>query len=81
MPGTRDTVESGKGVTRMEITEIVSTIFQYGGGVAFPIVMCLILFKYIKEEQAQTRDLITDLKSAIVELTYKVAQRYNLPDD
>lgn len=65
----------------MDIAEILATVFQYGGGVAFPIVMCLILFKYIKEEQAQTRTLITDLKTAIVELTYKVAQRYQLPDD
>lgn len=64
----------------MEVAEVVQMVFQMGGGVAFPIVMCLILFKYIKEEQAQTREIINDLKLSIQQLVMTVAKKYDFDE-
>ena len=49
----------------MEYEAIVSLI----GSVGFPIVMCLMLFNYIKVEQSSTRELLQELKETIVQLT------------
>ena len=49
----------------MEYEAIVSLI----GSVGFPIVMCLMLFNYIKVEQCSTRELLQELKETIVQLT------------
>lgn len=61
----------------MEMAEIVQLIFQMGGGIAFPIVMCVMLFNYIKTEQAQTREVLEDLKTTIKELTIKIGGKTN----
>lgn len=45
----------------MEITEIVNIISSVG----FPIVMCLMMYKYITEDSKQTRDAITSLQGSI----------------
>lgn len=60
----------------MDVAEIFQMVFQMGGGVAFPIVMCLILFKYIKEEQAQTRGIINELNLSIQKLIMTVSKKY-----
>lgn len=49
----------------MEYEAIVSLI----GSVGFPIVMCIMLFNYIKVEQSSTRELLQELKETIVQLT------------
>lgn len=49
----------------MEYEAIVSLI----GSVGFPIVMCLMLFNYIKVEQSATRELLQELKETILQLT------------
>lgn len=49
----------------MEFDTIVNMI----GSVGFPIVMCIMLFNYIKTEQAQTRQVLEDVKDSIDALT------------
>lgn len=56
----------------MDIAEVIQLIFQMGGGVAFPIVMCVMLFNYIKSEQSQTREVLESLRTTIRELTIKI---------
>lgn len=56
----------------MELAELISLVFQMGGGIAFPIVMCILLFQYIKTEQEQTREILSELKQTIETLSNKI---------
>ncbi len=49
----------------MEFEAIISTI----GSLGFPIVMCIILVKYMQEQMTEMREAINELKSAILVLT------------
>lgn len=33
----------------MEIAELITNYLQLGGNIAFPIIMCLLMFNYMKE--------------------------------
>ena len=33
----------------MEIAELITSYLQLGGNIAFPIIMCLLMFNYMKE--------------------------------
>lgn len=57
----------------MEYEAIVSLI----GSVGFPIVMCLMLFNYIKTEQSTTRELLQELKETIIQLTSTIRGKEN----
>lgn len=46
----------------------VATITSLISGVGFPIVMCLMMFKYMQDEQETHRDESDALKEAINEL-------------
>lgn len=45
----------------MDMTEATSLITSVG----FPIVMCLLMYKYITEDSKQTRETIESLKLAL----------------
>lgn len=45
----------------MDITELTPLITSVG----FPIVMCLLMYKYVTEDSKQTREAIKNLESAI----------------
>ena len=45
----------------MEITEMTSLITSVG----FPIVMCLLMYKYVTDESKETRATLSMLESAI----------------
>lgn len=52
----------------MDVSAVLSAI----GSVGFPIVMCVMLFQYMKDESSQTREAIMELKSAITTLTERL---------
>lgn len=54
--------------------QAISTICSSMG---FPIVMCLLMFNYIKTEQKDTRDMITTLKESVDKLTETIKDRDN----
>lgn len=43
--------------------------------IGFPIVMCLLLFSYIKTEQKETRDIINSLKQSVETLSDILKER------
>lgn len=45
----------------MEVTEFSSLITSVG----FPVVMCLLMYKYVIEDSKQTREVIRALETAI----------------
>ena len=55
----------------MEIETIISTI----GSLGFPIVMCIILVKYMQEQMTEMREAINELKSAILVLTERLKDK------
>lgn len=50
----------------------ISTICSSMG---FPIVMCLLMFNYIKTEQKDTREMITTLKDSVDKLTETIKEK------
>lgn len=59
----------------MDINSITNVI----GSLGFPIVMCVLIFKYLEQEQeahkeeiASLKDVISDLKVAITSLTERL---------
>ena len=46
---------------KMETTEILQIISNFG----FPVLMCLLLFYYIRNEQKKTNEILQELKMAI----------------
>lgn len=52
--------------------QAISTICSSMG---FPIVMCLLMFNYIKTEQKDTREMITTLKDSVDKLTETIKER------
>lgn len=55
----------------MEIETIISTI----GSLGFPIVMCIILVKYMQEQMTEMREAINELKGAILVLTERLKDK------
>ena len=60
----------------------VSAITSLVGSLGFPIVMCVLIFKYLeteqethKEEITSLKDVISDLKVAITKLTERLGKR------
>lgn len=45
----------------METKEIIQIISNFG----FPVLMCLLLFYYIRNEQKKTNEILQELKMAI----------------
>lgn len=56
----------------MEIQEISNTISSVG----FPIFMAIMLFRYMQNEQKQTRETLEDLREAITILTERLGGNY-----
>lgn len=61
----------------MDITSITNVI----GSLGFPIVMCVLIFKYLEQEQgahkeeiSSLKDVIGDLKVAITSLTERLGK-------
>ena len=50
----------------------INSIAQLVGSVGFPIAMCLLMALYIKVEQDTTRQTLTELRSAIIQLTEEI---------
>lgn len=50
----------------------IGAITQMIGSVGFPIAMCLLMAFYIKGEQDTTRQTLSDLRSAILQLTEEI---------
>ena len=68
----------------MNINELANLITSVG----FPIVMCLLMFKYISEENKATRETLSALETAIKTLECGVKDliqvtriRYDLKED
>ena len=61
----------------MEINEILTAITTVG----FPIVFCLLLFWYLREETKNHKDEVTDLKNVISENNAILASLKQLIED
>ena len=62
----------------MDMNSITSIV----GSLGFPIVMCILIFKYLEQEQEahkeeirSLKDVINDLKIAITSLTERLGKR------
>lgn len=55
----------------VDIQAITSLI----GSIGFPIVMVLLLWQYIRDEQTKTREILTELKETITSLTSIIKER------
>lgn len=53
----------------------LQAISQICSSMGFPIVMCLLMFNYIKTEQKETRSIIQSLKESIDQLNNTVRER------
>lgn len=58
----------------------ISTITSLIGSIGFPIVMCLMMFNYMKDEEAKLTDAINELKNVITILTERI-ERIDKKDD
>lgn len=61
--------------------DYLQTIVSLIGSLGFPIVMTLLLWQYIKEEQTKTREVLTELRETITTLTQYVRERGKADDD
>lgn len=61
----------------MEITEVLTAISTVG----FPIVFCLIMFWYLREESENHKTEMSDLKSVIADNNTILASLKQLIDD
>lgn len=61
----------------MELTEILTAI----GTVGFPVVFCILMFQYIKEQTKSHKDEIDSLKNVISENNNILAQLKQLIED
>ncbi len=59
----------------------IQTITSFIGSVGFPIVMTILLWQYIRDEQAKTREVLTELKETITVLTLSLKERGQTLDD
>lgn len=50
----------------------VGTITSLIGSIGFPIVMCLMMFNYMKDEEAKLTEAINELKNVITILTERI---------
>lgn len=58
----------------------ISTITSLIGSIGFPIVMCIMMFNYMKDEEAKLTDAINELKNVITVLTERI-ERIDKKDD
>lgn len=56
----------------MDLTQITTMCSSLG----FPIVMCLLLFNYIKTEQKETRTMINLLKESVDHLVEALREKH-----
>lgn len=60
-------------MNNMDMTGIVQMISSVG----FPIVMCIILFNYVKETQAELTKAVNSLTTMVGELRDEIERMYN----
>ena len=58
----------------MDFTEITNLVTSVG----FPVVMCLLMYKYITDDSKQTRDAITALEKAVDNLIEIIKLKYDI---
>lgn len=58
----------------------ISTITSLIGSIGFPIVMCIMMFNYMKDEESKLTDAINELKNVITVLTERI-ERIDKKDD
>lgn len=58
----------------------ISTITSLIGSIGFPIVMCVMMFNYMKDEESKLTDAINELKNVITILTERI-ERIDKKDD
>ena len=56
--------------SEMETNEIIQIISNFG----FPVLMCLLLFYYIRNEQKKTNEILQELKMAIYRNSLTIEQ-------